>query len=288
MNVCLIWDSEYPWDVRLEKVARSLSAAGHRVDIAARNRTRLPLVEALPEGTVHRMPPMPGRSDRMEAALSFPAFVNPRWFALVHAVATKGPADVIVCRDLPLAPIAIAAGRRLGRPVVLDLAENYPAMIQAVWDHGRQRPWDWLVRNPRAARAVERWVVRRVDHTIVVVEESRDRLVELGVDPDRITVSLNTPLGERIPARVEPVTPGLPLRLVYIGLLEAPRGLSVVLRALARCRDEDVPVQIEVVGDGRDRKILEDESAALGLGWILPINVNYRHLEVGSVISPRR
>ena len=37
MRICKIWDADYPWDVRVEKVARSLTEAGHEVHLVARN-----------------------------------------------------------------------------------------------------------------------------------------------------------------------------------------------------------------------------------------------------------
>jgi hypothetical protein len=88
---------------------------------------------------------------------------------------------VIIVRDLPLAPTALWVGRGFGVPVVLDMAENYAAMIQDIWRTGRAGRWDFLVRNPKAIAAVERYVAPRVDHVITVVEESSTRVAALGV-----------------------------------------------------------------------------------------------------------
>ncbi|HEY8506873.1 MAG TPA: hypothetical protein VIL32_00870, partial [Steroidobacteraceae bacterium] len=78
MIVCKIWDSEYPWDVRAEKISRALTDAGHEVHMVARNRDGRPLVESLPECTVHRLAPLPALGRRLNAASMFPAFFNPR------------------------------------------------------------------------------------------------------------------------------------------------------------------------------------------------------------------
>jgi len=265
MNVCKVWDAEYPWDVRAEKVSLSLTEAGHDVHLVARNRDVRSLRESLTEGTVHRMAPLPLGGRRLNAASMFPAFFNPRWIRLIRSVARETSADVIVCRDIPLAPTCVMIGRRLSIPVVLDMAENYPAMMKAIWDHGRHRLTDWLVRNPAVVRWVERWVIHKVDHIVVVVEESGDRLVSLGVPESRITVVPNTPLDRRIPAELNGAPPTPPLELVYIGLLEAPRGIQVVLNALALCRQANLPVHFSVVGDGRDQSLLEEQARSLGL-----------------------
>jgi glycosyltransferase involved in cell wall biosynthesis len=253
-NVCLVWDADYPWDVRLEKCARSLTEHGHHVAIVARNRARQESRATLPEGEVHRMPPWRALPRALDDRLSFPAFFNPRWARLIRRVAVGHAANIIVCRDLPLAPTAIWVARRLGLPMVLDMAEHYPAMMQALWDSGTKRPWDVVVRNPRAVAAVERWVLPRVDHVLVVVEENRDRLVALGVPAERVTVVSNTPPLSRVRDQAAVSNRGLdaPLALVYLGLLEAPRGVGVVLHGVRHCIDVGIPVTLQVIGAGRE------------------------------------
>jgi glycosyltransferase involved in cell wall biosynthesis len=268
VNVVYVWDADYPWDVRTEKVCRTLTAAGHDVHIVARNRAWQALRERRPEGTVHRMPPWRWAGRALDHRLGFPAFFNPRWGALIAGTIRRVGADVVVVRDLPLCPTAIRAARRARVPVVLDMAENYPAMIQAVWTAGRQRPWDVVVRNPRLVAAVERWCLPRLDHVLVVVEESGARLRALGVAAERITIVSNTPPRERAalppPDRRRP--PGAPLELVYLGLLEIPRGVGDVLAAVARLRTAGgLAVHLRVIGDGRDRSLFEAQAARLGL-----------------------
>jgi glycosyltransferase involved in cell wall biosynthesis len=266
MRICKIWDSEYPWDVRAEKIARSLTEAGHEVHMVARNRMRRPEREQLTECVVHRIPPlpvvadMPGIGDAINAASMFPAFFNPRWLRRIRVVATEIRADLILCRDLPLLPTAVWVGRRLNIPVILDMAENYAAMIRGVWDNGRHRWSDWLVRNPRIIEAVERWSIRHADHIIVVVEESRDRLVSLGVSEGRITIVSNTPPKSRAAGLLDRAAPSSlrgAIELVYLGLLEAPRGIATLIEAVRQCRDRGTDVRLTLIGDGRDRRDFE-------------------------------
>jgi glycosyltransferase involved in cell wall biosynthesis len=148
------------------------------------------------------------------------------------------------------------------------------------------------VRNPRAVEAVERWTMARIDHTLVVVEESRDRLVrELGTRPERITVVSNTPSLARLDETPErPLDPGIrerPLELVYLGLLEHARGVGTVIDAIAACRDRGVPVRFTLIGDGRARedfraqarRLQLDEAHVRMLGF-LPYAEALRHVAV--------
>src|SRR3989442_12725885 len=77
LKVCKVWDSEYPWDVRVEKIARALTDAGHDVHLVARNRRGEAVTERLPEATVHRLTPWRWAGSRLRAAPMFPAFFNP-------------------------------------------------------------------------------------------------------------------------------------------------------------------------------------------------------------------
>jgi glycosyltransferase involved in cell wall biosynthesis len=266
MRICKIWDGEYPWDVRVEKVTRSLTKAGHEVHLVARNREWRPTHECLPEAQVHRLPPWQVLGKRVDAMAMFPAFFNPRWVAGILGTARESRAQMILVRDLPLAPTAVWVGRVLRIPVVLDMAENYPAMMRGLWETGVRRPTDVLVRNPAIVAAVERWVLARVDHVLVVVEESRDRLRALGVSEDRITVVCNTPLLSRLdelPPKVH--ANGADLELIYLGLLEAPRGIGVLIDALSRVRRAGVRARLTVLGDGRERRSFEERARTLGL-----------------------
>lgn len=268
MNILKVWDAEYPWDVRAEKVMRSLTNGGHDVHLVARNRTGDALTEELEEATVHRLRPWRALGGALDAASQFPAFMNPRWLAHMVRTGRRTGADVVIVRDLPLTPTAVWAGRILGVPVILDMAENYPAMIRDIWIGGRQGRLDFVVRNPTFVSMVEKWSIKAVDHTVVVVEESGERLVELGVEPERVSVVCNTPWPDRIPPLddLRPPSPDGPLRLVYLGLLETPRGLDAVLRGMATLRSEGMALRLDVIGGGRDEGHFRGEAARLGLG----------------------
>jgi glycosyltransferase involved in cell wall biosynthesis len=266
MRVCKIWDGEYPWDVRVEKITRSLTDAGHDVHLIARNRDRRPERERLAEADVHRLKAWPLLGKRLSDASMFPAFFNPRWLSAITRTARDSKADVLLVRDLPLAPTAIWAGRMLGVPVVLDMAENYPAMLRGRCELRVQRRTDILVRNAKAAAAVERWVLAHIDHVLVVVEESRDRLRDLGFAANRITIVSNTPSVRRLQELNPKVhTAKDPLDLIYLGLLEAPRGIPVMLEAVAHARRAGTSVRLSVVGDGRERSVFEAQAHSLGL-----------------------
>lgn len=267
MRIVYLWDADYPWDVRTEKVCAALTAAGHEVHVVARNRRWRPLLQRLPEGTVHRMRPWRLLGKRLDGALGFPAFASPRWLGLLAGTVREVRPAVIVARDLPLCPTAVWVGRRSGVPVVFDMAENYPAMLRSTRAAGRQRRWDRLLRNPSLAEAVESWCLPRVDRVVTVVRESAERVHALGVPAERISVVSNTPPRERaLRAPMRPAPAGTePLRVVYLGLMEVPRGVGELLEAAALLARRGVAARLTLIGDGRDLPLFRERARALGL-----------------------
>jgi glycosyltransferase involved in cell wall biosynthesis len=176
-------------------------------------------------------------------------------------------ADVLMVRDLPIAPTAIHVGRRLGIPVMLDMAENYPALMTEIFTSGRQKPLDYFVRNPKATAAVERYTLRHIDHVVCVIEEMAERLERMGVPGDRITIVSNTPSRSRlVPSerRSRRQTDGA-LILGYLGILEIPRGLSDAVDVTAKLRAQGVDARLRVIGGGRDYQLFEAQARRLGL-----------------------
>src|SRR5260370_40977132 len=91
----------------------------------------------------------------LDAAATLPAFFNPRWLRHIISVARQTRAEVVLCRDLPLAVPSILVAKRLDIPVILDMAENYPAMLESRRLRGRSKRRDWIERNPAPARLIE-------------------------------------------------------------------------------------------------------------------------------------
>ena len=271
MKILYIWDSEYPWDIRTQKICSSLKAANYDVHLVARNRKWQTIYEKLPEGTVHRMAPIYFLGHKVDGLLSFPAFFNPRWFRLLVNTIKRTNPKVLIVRDLPLCPTTICVGKKYGLPVVFDMAENYPAMMRDLWTTGTQKPYDIFVRSPQIVSLVERFCLAYSDHVLVVVKESSERLQELGVSKSRISVVSNTPTIERaLEIHEHKQTDERLLRLVYLGLMEIPRGIGDIIDALPIAIKSGTKVHLTLIGDGRDRKFFEKKARKLDLlpNWV--------------------
>jgi len=168
----------------------------------------------------------------------------------------------------------------MGIPVVLDMAENYPAMIQDLGSR-KFRLMDLFLRNPVIVRVVEKITIRYVDHIVVVVEESKYRLIELGVPLEKISVVMNTPTLERFNGVtcIAPISTTQNRRgnltVIYLGLLEWARGLETAIRAIHKIQPVVPQLKLVVVGSGRDEAYFKSLVAELNLnehiqfvGWL--------------------
>ncbi len=268
MKICKIWDADYPWDIRVEKVCDSLTQAGHSVHLVCRNQERRQRLEQQGQLSIHRLPSLPHAFESVHTLCNSPFPVNPVWVGAIGSVIRKNQVDLILVRDILLALPSAVLGRAFGIPVVLDMAENYPAMLR---DRLRYTPTSLLgrlARNPIQARFVEWLCLRMVDHTIVVVEESQERLVRAGLPPDRLSIVNNTPRLDRWDSSRQGRAQGTgqeTVALVYLGNLDGSRGIDVTIQAIQQLKDQDFLATLTVIGDGPNLNEFRDMARQLGV-----------------------
>lgn len=280
MKVLYVWDADYPWDIRVDKICTTLAQRGWEVHLVCRNRARKQVYEEDGGLYIHRLPALKMNSELLNNLYGFPAFFSPIWLRCIKDVAVEYEVDVIIVRDLPLALTAVKVGRSVGKPVVFDMAECYPELIRLIWKYEPFRFLNIFVRNPFLADVIESKVLSKVDHTFVMIEESKERLVKRGVSNENITIVSNTPVNERF-ENAESTYPGVTdehrgkMILLYVGLINFSRGLDTVLRGLRRYVELSNDVFLVVLGSGNASNQLKDMVSQLSLtrhvvfeGWV--------------------
>jgi glycosyltransferase involved in cell wall biosynthesis len=124
-------------------------------------------------------------------------------------------------------------------------------------------------------RLLERWLARITDALVAVSPEVRDELVAFGVAPAskfrviRLGIELDERLSRDGAARAETrrVMGIGDERFVvgWIGRMTAVKRTDVVLRSFRRLRDDGVDAVLCMVGDGPDRRWVEDLAGELGV-----------------------
>lgn len=275
LRILMVWDGDYPWDVRVEKVCTTLIASGHEVHLVCRNSLGKPRREDIGGIHVRRVFSLGPRWPRLNALLTFPAFFSPIWLFEVRAAVNQINPDLVIIRDLPIALACIPFARRKKIPLVLDMAECYPEMLRCAWKFEGFRPANVLVRNPWLADQIERIAMRNLDMVWVMIGESAVRLEAMGVPASKVRIVSNTPVDIGVPpARNTRSTDGV-LRVVYVGLINPSRGLRTVMEAARLLRDMGRKFEIKVAGSGKDFQHISSMVERFGLqkevqllGWI--------------------
>ena len=280
MKALYLWDSEYPWDIRVDKTCSTLVSRGWEVHLVCRNRKRQPTEELYRGVFIHRISYLPESAGRLNDIYTFPLFISPVWIAKLAHVVREQAVDVIIARDLPMALAAVIVGKWFGVPTILDMAECYPELIRLKWQFEPFQLRNVIIRNPVLADFVERIVISSVDHIFVMVEESRDRLLAMRCRDSKISIVSNTPPKGKF-ALAPASFPGSlaqnrgKLILLYVGLLNYSRGLDTVIRALGEYVKQHQDVFLVILGAGNAKDELVDLSRHLRLddyigfeGWV--------------------
>jgi glycosyltransferase involved in cell wall biosynthesis len=166
----------------------------------------------------------------------------------------EGDVDLVV-EDLNKAPLFTPTWSR--RPLLLLVHHLFGGTVFQEAGLHLALP-TWLLEKPIPS-------IYRDVPVVAVSESTRDDLARRGMDRGRITV---IPNGIDVGA-FRPAPPGGRFEeptALYLGRLKKYKRVDLVLRAVARVRDEhDLPLTLLVAGKGDHRERLEAEAEALGL-----------------------
>jgi len=268
MKILYIWDADYPWDIRVEKICDTLRKHGHEVHIAARNLNRLEEFAEINGLKIHRI--RTWQNEKLNYLLSFPAFFSPVWKRFLNGIIEKQKIELIIVRDLPMAIAGIRTGRKYGLAVIFDMAENYVAMLLDIWNHRKFKSMNFVTRNPYLAKRVEKYVFNKINHILVVVEEAKNMVIEKGVRPEKVTIVSNTPSPQFYTGVYSKPDTNLDFlknkyTAIYIGGLQLGRGLQIVLNAIPMIVKKVPEFLFLILGDGYAKNMIQDRIEKLGI-----------------------
>jgi glycosyltransferase involved in cell wall biosynthesis len=200
------------------------------------------------------------------------------WESAIEEFAVTTNADALHVHDLPLLGPALKVAGKMRIPVVADLHENYPAMLDVTLKVPFHQITSLGSLASRLSVSVSRWsayeasAVPQAQRVITVIEEARDRVVGMGVSAERVTVVSNYATLDEVDERQEATSHPIrhensELSLVYAGGFGPTRDLITVLEAV-KALPTDVRSEINVTligGMGKDLAQLKQHAAELGI-----------------------
>lgn len=251
MNVLMILQSDFPPDIRVEREANSLQKNGYHVSLLCDNRVERSRIDTYGGISIYRMRHFNGYAGRLHRFLNIPIYPNHLWMsALKRAIVTVKP-SVLHVHDLPLAMVAIHFGRLYHLPVILDLHEDYPAILEQWY---KKNISGLTVRNPKLARIFEIICLKLVNRIIVIGDEHKLKLIRSGIPGRKIHVVENTPiLNKYLNIRTDfrkKIVKNHSYNICYFGIINPERNLDLVIDSLPRIINKINHVKLMIIGDG--------------------------------------
>jgi len=271
--------SHYASDPRPRRMAEALVGAGWEVTVLCLGRQGEPTRQVVDGVRVLALPIFRYRGGSVAAYLwAYVRFVLwAGWQALRRAgrfdfVHVHTPPDFLAVASLP--------SRWRGAGTLLDIHDLTPELFRERFGQRRPRVVAWAFR-------LERWSTRLVDRVMTVNEQVRRRLIDRGVEPERISVTMNVP-EERIFWRdTLPEPPERPV-LAYHGTLVPHCGPGALLEAAALLLPDYPDLTVRILGDGDMKAELQERAARPDLAgrvYISPERVPVHRIpeELGAV-----
>ncbi len=245
MKILMVLDHEFPPDIRVENEVDALLYAGHEVHIACYTRKNRKREENLNGLIIHRSSISAFLYKSSVGCLKFQFYFN-YWRKKLTKILSQQSYEAIHIHDLPLAQIGWEMSRKFKLRFVLDLHENWPALLR-ISDHANTFLGK-ILSNDSQWRKYELEFCQKADKVITVVDEASARLESTGIPGEKLLVvsnSLNTD------SFVQPIATPDPsyFTLFYAGGINRHRGLQYVLKGLKHL-DTQMNVRLWLLGTG--------------------------------------
>ena len=257
----MVLESDFPPDIRVENEIASMIEEGHELHIACFSHKKQ---FKTPEGldyVIHKKYIQKFIYKSSVGALKFNLYFN-FWRRFIRELFEDHLYEVIHIHDLPLAIIGVEMRRRFGARFVLDLHENWPALLMQS-THTNTLLGKILSSNKQWQR-YERQMVSDADEIITVVDEARERITRLGVPGEHVHVVSNTLNLERYNFNLQETEKDY-FTLVYGGGVNYHRGLQTAIKALRFILDKIPNIRLLIIGSGSYLPNLKDLARSLGV-----------------------
>lgn len=237
-TIIYVWKSPYPWDIRVEKVCKSLNKE-YNVIILARWGGEKNKEEIIDNITIRRV------GFQKSSKVSTPLSINPLWKKEITKAVRDFKADLLIVREIMLGTISGKVARKLGIPVIMDMAENYPAVMKG-WEHYNNSALKRLLNQKvKLPENTERVSTKLMDGIFFVCEENKNRIISEINYKGKAEVIYNTPpLNFFDFKRFEIDRPYK--NIAYHGYINTERNLNTIVEII----ENQSEFNFEIWGDG--------------------------------------
>lgn len=251
------------YELQLRREAEALVAAGYDVELIhmrGANERRRSVVNGV---SVTTLPGKLGKSNKLRYMFDYASF-----FLLAAGTLTarhlRRRYAVIQVNTMPdVLVFATAFPKLLGSGVVAFMHEPSPELAESLFGPGRVS---------RLLARVEQLVLRFADHSIAVTDQLKERYVERGAKPERITVVLNgadpeSLLGDWTPPAKEADDGAF--TVICHGSIEDRYGQDTIVEAARILKPELPDLRVVILGRGKAADAVVQQIEDLEVGDIV-------------------
>lgn len=213
-----------------------------------------------------REPPLLGRAERLNSLMK-PGYI-PFYFRARHWIRSAlaaGQQFDLVHQPVPVAMRYPSPAANLGIPLVIGPVGGGLSSPEGF--AGDEGTTPWFIKLRQLDRYRLRWdpllrrTYQRADCVLGIADYVREHLSEIPLR--RFEIMSETALDE-VPPPIDRTGRSGPVKLLFVGRLIRTKGARDIVRAMALVRE--LPVELDIVGDGPERQACQALAASLGLG----------------------
>jgi glycosyltransferase involved in cell wall biosynthesis len=259
-SVCFIVQNPYEIDIRVRRKAEALVAAGYSVDAIALRSTK----STEKEFTLNGVKVYTISLGKMRGSLGryfyeyFAFFVR----ASLKLCSLMRKRNYVAVDINTLPDFLVFAGwyaRWKGAKLVLDMHEITPEFFMSKYGVSEKH---WLV---RLSAWLERISFRYADYVLTINEPIQRLLESRGLDGKKSTIIMNAADDMIFSGETRPVGKGDAFVMMYHGTLTKIYGLDIAIEALSMAKKDIPNAEFWILGDGTERRGLEELSDRLGI-----------------------
>lgn len=257
-KILYIWKGPYPWEIRIKKVCETLAQSNYEVTILSRWNFEEKQNEVINNVKIHRV------AYHKKPFLSIPIQWNPFWFKEIEKQIKREKPDLIIVREFHIAVSAGKAAKKHNIPIIMDMAENYPAAMRDFKKYNSNYILRAMTHRFKIPDMIEKQSVKLMDGIIVVCEEQIKRLNTMyGYSPENIAVVHNTPTADsfQIYEKAEKQEETV---FIHHGWMTAEKSLTKLIEAFVYALNKTSNIKLILAGNGEcedDYKAIAQKSS---------------------------